>query len=392
MFNYYLFNPIGQKGLALFEENYQETDDLTDAKVALIRSANIHEIAFPENLVAIARAGAGVNNIPLEECTKKGIVVFNTPGANANSVKELVLGGMILASRNVLSSIHWVNASKDEAEIAKLAEKAKKEFNGNELAGKTLGVIGLGAIGVLVANAALALGMKVLGFDPYLSVKSAWNLSQQVEHISNIEDIYIQSDYITLHLPLTDTTEKMIDAKVIQLMKKGVVLLNYARDTLIDEEALRPALETKHIAKYVTDFPNPISIKLPNTIITPHIGATTTESEDNCAVMAVDQLRQYVEHGNIINSVNFPNCTIGPINHYNRLCILHENKPNMIARLTTWLGERNINIINLMNQSKGSYAYSVMDIDGNSIEHFKEDLANADGICRIRIIKGGTHG
>ncbi len=392
MFDYYLFNPIGQKGLTLFEEEYQETKDLSEAKVALIRSANIHNLDFPEKLVAIARAGAGVNNITLDECTKKGIVVFNTPGANANNVKELVLGGMIIASRNVLSSGDWVKASKDEADIAKLAEHAKKAFKGNELAGKTLGVIGLGSIGVLVANAALALGMRVLGYDPFLSVKSAWKLSHEVEHISNIEDIYIQSDYITLHLPLVDATEKMIDARVVQLFKKGVVLLNYARDTLIDEEALRPALESGHIAKYVTDFPNPTSANLPNTIITPHIGATTTESEDNCAKMAVSQLRQYVEHGNIVNSVNFPNCSIGPIGAYTRLCILHENKPNMIGRLTTWLGNRDINIVNFMNQSKDGYAYSIMDIDGNSIEHFKEDLANGDGVCRIRIIKGGAHG
>ena len=311
MFSYTCLNPIANVGLDLFSENYQKTEELKDAQAVLVRSAAMRDLELPEGLEAVARAGAGVNNIPLEKCAEKGIVVFNTPGANANGVKELVIAGMLLASRDITGGIEWVKANKDEADIAKLSEKQKKNFAGCEISGKKLGVIGLGAIGVLVANAATHLGMEVLGYDPYISVNAAWSLSRNVKHISNVEEIYKECDFITIHVPLLDSTKGMINADAIANMKSGVVILNFARDLLVDEEAVIQAVAEGKVKKYVTDFANPVTAGKDGVILTPHLGASTEESEDNCAMMAVREIRDYLENGNIVHSVNFPDCNMG---------------------------------------------------------------------------------
>lgn len=387
MFQYTCLNPIASVGLNLFSENYKKTEELKDAQAVLVRSAAMHDLELPEGLEAVARAGAGVNNIPLEKCAEQGVVVFNTPGANANGVKELVIAGMLLASRDITGGIEWVKANKDEADIAKLAEKQKKNFAGCEISGKKLGVIGLGAIGVLVANAATSLGMEVLGYDPYISVNAAWSLSRNVKHISNVEDIYKECDFITIHVPLLDSTKGMIDADAIAKMKDGVVLMNFARDLLVDEEAVLKAIAEGRVKKYVTDFANPTTAGKDGVILTPHLGASTEESEDNCAMMAVREIRDYLENGNIVHSVNFPDCNMGGCDKAGRVAILHKNKKGMIGKYSTVFGNADINIEDMTNKSKGDYAYTLLDISTPVTDEVVAQLKAIDGVLKVRVVK-----
>ncbi len=383
---YYCLNPIAQIGLDEFDANYEKVDALEAADVALVRSAAMHELEIPENLLAVARAGAGVNNIPLDKMAEEGVVVFNTPGANANGVKELVIAGLMLASRDIVGGVNWVQTVKDDENVAKLVEKGKSKFAGNEIAGKKLGVIGLGAIGVLVANAAHALGMTVYGCDPYISVENAWKLSRGIVHVNTREEIFQECDYITVHVPLLDDTKKMINKDTIAMMKDGAVILNFARDLLVDDEAMEEALASGKIARYVTDFPNAKTAGMAGVIALPHLGASTQESEDNCAKMAVQQLRNYLENGNIINSVNFPMVDAGVCRTTNRVCILHRNIPNMLSQFTTAFAKFNINIENMYNKSRGDYAYSVLDVCGSVTDEIAEQLATIDGVLRVRIL------
>ena len=387
MYKYTCLNPIADVGLNLFVNKYEKTDDINDADAALVRSASLHDMEFGDKLVAIARAGAGVNNIPLDACAEKGIVVFNTPGANANGVKELVLAAMLYASRDLVGGIEWVEANKDDANIAKTAEKEKKNFAGTEISGKKLGVIGLGAIGVLVANAATNLGMEVYGYDPYISVNAAWSLSGTVKHISNIEDIYRECDFITLHVPLLDTTKKMVSADAIAMMKPNAIVLNFARDLLVDEEAMVAALEEGKIKQYVTDFANPTVAGKKGCIVTPHLGASTAESEDNCAIMAVREIRDYLENGNIVHSVNYPDCSMGACTKAGRIAILHKNVKGMISQYTAILGDADINVADMTNKGKGDYAYALIDVDTPVTEDVVEKLKAIDGVLKVRIIK-----
>lgn len=387
MFQYTCLNPIANVGLDLFSNDYKKVDDIKDAQAVLVRSAAMHELELPEGLDAVARAGAGVNNIPLEKCAEQGIVVFNTPGANANGVKEMVISGMLLASRDIVGGIEWIKESKDEADIAKLAEKQKKKYAGCEISGKKLGVIGLGAIGVLVANAATHLGMEVYGYDPYISVNAAWSLSRNVKHISNVEDIYKECDYITIHVPLLESTRGMIGRDAIGLMKEGVVILNFARDLLVDESAVLEALESKKIKKYVTDFPNTTTAGKEGVILTPHLGASTEESEDNCAMMAVREIRDYLENGNIVHSVNFPDCNMGGCDKAGRVAILHKNMKGMIAQYTAVFGNADINIEDMTNKSKGDYAYTLLDVGTPVTAEVVEQLKGIDGVLKVRVVK-----
>ena len=387
MFKYHCLNPIADVGLDLFVKYYEKTEDVNDADAILVRSASMHEMELPENILAVARAGAGVNNIPLDKCAEKGIVVFNTPGANANGVKELVLAAMFYAARDIVGGIEWCVNNKDDANIAKTAEKEKKNFAGTEVAGKKLGVIGLGAIGALVANAATHLGMEVYGYDPYISVNAAWSLSRNVKHITNIEDIYRECDYITLHVPALETTKKMINEKAISMMKPTAVVLNFARDLLVDEEAMVKALEEGKVARYVSDFANPTVVGKKGCIITPHLGASTAESEDNCAIMAVREIRDYMENGNIVHSVNFPDCSMGGCTTAGRVGILHRNVSGMISQYTTILGDAGINIANMTNTSKGEYAYALLDVDSPLTDDVIAKLAATEGVLRVRKIK-----
>ena len=368
MHKYHCLNPIAAVGLDLFSDDYQKVEDLKDAEAVLVRSAALHDLELPEGLAAVARAGAGVNNIPLDKCAEKGIVVFNTPGANANGVKELVfagmlyasrdivggidwcLAGMFLASRDIVGGIKWCQDNAEDENIAKTTEKSKKAFAGWELKGKKLGVIGLGAIGVLVANAATHMGMEVYGYDPYISVSAAWSLSRSVKHISNVEDIYRECDYITIHVPLLDSTRKMIGADAIAMMKPTAIVLNFARDLLVDEEAMVDALAAGKIKKYVSDFPNTTTVGAKGCIVTPHLGASTAESEDNCALMAVREIRDYLENGNIVHSVNFPDCSMGACMTAGRIGILHKNESGMLSHFTTILGNAGINIDGMANK------------------------------------------
>ena len=382
----YCLNNIAKVGTDCFRKGYTLTDSIEDAAGVLVRSADMKETAFPAGLRAIARAGAGVNNIPLDRCAENGIVVFNTPGANANSVKELVLCGMLLASRDVAGGIRWVQDNAGDENIAKTTEKAKKAFAGNELKGKTLGVIGLGAIGVLVANAAVSLGMKVYGFDPYLSVKSAWNLSPLVIHAEKIEEIYAVSDFVTIHVPATPTTKGMVGAEALAQMKEGAVLLNFARDTLVDESALAQALESGKVRKYVTDFPTPASARMKNALVIPHLGASTEEAEDNCAVMAVEELQDYLDNGNIHNSVNYPEINLGVCEAEARVGILHRNIPNMLSQITAFFGSQGLNIENMANKSRGNYAYTLLDISHPMPHDTVERLKEIDGVIRVHRI------
>ena len=360
MYKYHCLNPISQVGLNQLTEEYTPVNEAKEADAILVRSAVMHEMEFSKDLKAVARAGAGVNNIPLERCAEEGIVVFNTPGANANGVKELVLAGMLLASRDIIGGIGWVQENEEDGNIAKDAEKAKKAFAGCELEGKKLGVIGLGAIGVLVANAATHLGMDVYGYDPYVSVDSAWRLSRSIHHAKTVDELYSDCDYITIHVPALDSTKGMIDKHAISLMKDGVVILNFARNILVDEEAMVDALVSGHVKHYVTDFPTPTVTGVKGAIVIPHLGASTEEAEDNCAVMAAKQLKDYLENGNIKNSVNYPDCDMGIRGENTRLLLLHHNVPNMIVQFTTILAKDNMNIADLTNKSKGKYAYTMI--------------------------------
>ena len=387
MFNYTCLNPIAGVGLDLLSDEYNKVDDIKDAQAVLVRSAAMHDMELPKTLEVVARAGAGVNNIPLDKCAEAGIVVFNTPGANANGVKELVFSGMLLAARDVVGGIEWVKGEEGNADVAKLAEKQKKNFAGSEIAGKKLGVIGLGAIGVKVANAATHLGMEVYGYDPYISVNAAWSLSRNVNHVNAVEEIYKNCDYITIHVPLLDSTKKMINAEAIAMMKPTTVVLNFARDLLVDEEAMVAALEEGKIAKYVSDFPNPTTVGKKGCIVTPHIGASTEESEDNCAVMAVKEIRDFLENGNITHSVNYPDCNMGECKSAGRLLLLHRNVKGMISSYTSILGDANINISDMTNKSRGDYACTLLDVDAPVTKEVEEKLQTLDGVLKVRIVK-----
>lgn len=387
MYKYHCLNPISDVGLERLTEEYVPVSTMEKADAVIVRSTVMHNMEFSPKLKAIARAGAGVNNIPLEECAEKGIVVFNTPGANANGVKELVIAGMLLASRDIIGGISWVQENEEDGNIAKDAEKAKKAFAGCELEGKKLGVIGLGAIGVLVANAATNLGMDVYGYDPYVSVDSAWRLSRSIHHAKTVDELYGDCDYITIHVPAIEQTRGMIDKNAIELMKKGVVVLNFARDVLVDEEAMVDALLSGHVKRYVSDFPTPVTAGVKGAIVIPHLGASTEESEDNCAKMAVKQLKDYLENGNIKNSVNYPNCDMGVKGDNTRLLLLHRNVPNMIGQFTRILAKDNMNIADLTNKSKGKYAYTMIDIDSPVPDSVAEELENVKEVLRVRIIK-----
>ncbi|MCM1258875.1 MAG: phosphoglycerate dehydrogenase [Roseburia sp.] len=387
MFHYTCLNPIANVGLDLFSKDYKKVDDLKEAQAVLVRSASMHDLELPDTLEAVARAGAGVNNIPLEKCADQGIVVFNTPGANANGVKEMVFAGMLLASRDIIGGVEWVRKNKDDENIGKTAEKQKKNFAGCEISGKKLGVIGLGAIGVLVANAATHLGMEVYGYDPYISVNAAWSLSHNVKHISNVEDIYKECDYITIHVPLLDATREMINADAIDKMKEGVVLLNFARDLLVDEKAVVEALASGKVKKYVSDFANPTTAGKEGVILTPHLGASTEESEDNCAVMAVREIRDYMENGNIVHSVNYPDCSMGGCDKAGRIGILHKNIKGTIAKFTTVFGNADINIEDMTNKSKGDYAYTLLDVGTPVTDAVVKELQSIDGVIKVRVVK-----
>lgn len=387
MFKYNCLNAISEAGLKSLSSDFVKTDDVNEAEAILVRSAAMHDMEFSDNLLAVARAGAGVNNIPLDKCAEKGIVVFNTPGANANGVKELVIAAMILTSRNLIAANGWVNENKDDENIGKTMEKAKSKFAGREVKGKKLGVIGLGAIGVLVANAASSLGMEVIGCDPFLSVQNALNLSRKVKLVKEREEVFRGCDYITVHVPLLDDTKEMINADTISMMKDGVIILNFARDLLVKEDAVIEGLASGKIAGYATDFP---SVKLANTkgvVAFPHLGASTTESEDNCAVMAAAEITDYLENGNIRNSVNFPACDMGVCSQAGRIAVLHKNVPNIISGLTTVFGQSGINIDKMMNQSRGECAYSIIDIDKAGAKDIADEIATKEGILKVRVIK-----
>lgn len=387
MFQYKCLNPISAVGLDSFTADYAETQDMQEADAILVRSAAMHEMEIPVNVKTVARAGAGVNNIPLDRCSEQGIVVFNTPGANANGVKEMVIAGMLLASRDIVGGIEWIEQQKENENIGKLAEKQKKQFAGCEIKGKRLGVIGLGAIGAMVANTAIYLGMEVYGYDPYISIDTAWKLSREIKHISNVEDIFRECDYITLHVPLLDSTKGMIDKDSIEMMKEGVVLLNFSRDLLVDENALVEALESGKVKKYVTDFANPIVAGAKNTLVTPHLGASTEESEDNCAMMAVKEIRDYLENGNIHNSVNYPNCDMGRCMVKGRVAINHKNVVNMISQFAKVLGDAGMNISDMTNKSKGDYAYTLIDLESSANEEIIKKLETIEGVLKVRVVK-----
>lgn len=387
MYKYHCLNPISDIGMNELTEEYVPAGKLEEADAILVRSASMHEMEFSKELKAIARAGAGVNNIPLERCAEEGIVVFNTPGANANGVKELVIAGLLLASRDIIGGINWVQENEEDGNIAKDAEKAKKAFAGCEIEGKKLGVIGLGAIGVLVANAAANLGMDVYGYDPYVSVDSAWRLSRSIHHAKTVDELYQECDYITIHVPALESTKGMIDRDALGLMKKGVVVLNFARDVLVDEEAMIDALVSGQVKHYVMDFPTPVIAGVKGTIVIPHLGASTAESEDNCAKMAAKELRNYLENGNIKNSVNYPDSDMGLRGDHTRILLLHHNIPNMLGQFTKILAKDNINIADLSNKSKGGYAYTMIDIDTPMPDSVVDELKTVGDVLRVRVLR-----
>ncbi|MEE8886641.1 MAG: phosphoglycerate dehydrogenase [Eubacteriales bacterium] len=387
MFNYFCLNNISRRGLDHFSPYYQETEDINTADAVLVRSAKMHDMELPDQLLAIARAGAGVNNIPLQKCAERGIVVFNTPGANANAVKELVISSLLLSSRDIIGGVKWVEENADDPDIGKSAEKAKKQFAGCEISGKKLGIIGLGAIGQLVANAATHLGMEVYGYDPYISVDAAWNLSRSIHHIQDVTDIYKSCDYITIHVPAMDSTKGMISREAISMMKPGVVVLNYARDVLVDEQAMIEALKAGKVKRYMTDFANPAIVKAPNAVVTPHLGASTEEAEDNCAMMAVKELRDYLENGNISHSVNYPNLNNGKCEDASRITICHKNQADMIRQFARILSDSNINITNMSNKSRDGFAYTMIDLSTEITAATMSKIAAVDGVYRARIIK-----
>ena len=387
MYQVHCLNKISKVGLAHLTDQYECNDNFDAADAVLVRSAAMHDMEMKENLLAIARAGAGVNNIPLEKCAEKGIVVFNTPGANANAVKELVIAGMLLASRDIIGGVEWVKENKTEETIAKMVEKEKSKFAGCELLGKKLGVIGLGAIGAKIANTAVSLGMEVYGYDPYISVEAAWSLSREVQHIKNVEKIYTDCDYITIHVPALDNTKGMINQDTITLMKDGVVVLNFSRDVLVNDAAMAEALKSGKVKRYVTDFPNPASANMEHVIAIPHLGASTEEAEDNCAVMAVNQVMDYLENGNIKNSVNFPACDMGVCSKAGRIALHHRNVPNMLAKFTGACSAENINISDMTNKSMGEYSYTLMDIDSPATEAFVKVISEIPEVLKVRIVK-----
>ncbi len=387
MFKYNCLNPIAKVGLERFTNNYKATDNIAEADGVLVRSASMHEMELPESLLAIARAGAGVNNIPLDKCAEKGIVVFNTPGANANGVKELTIAGLLLASRDVIGGVNWVSSAKDDENIAKTAEKEKKKFAGTEIQDKKLGIIGLGAIGVKVANVAKNLGMEVWGYDPYVSVDAAWNLSRDVKHVLNVDDIYANCDYITIHVPLLDSTKGFISEEAIGKMKDGVIILNFARDLLVDEAAVLKAIKAGKVRKYVSDFPNATTAGQDGCIVIPHLGASTEESEDNCAKMAVKELIEYLENGNVINSVNYPTVDMGPCTENARVAVLSKNIPGTINKFSAVFADLNINISDFTNKSKGEYAYTLMDVEAKVTDELIGKLKEVDGVIRVRVVK-----
>ena len=386
MFQVHYLNPISAKGTGLWTENYQTAENANDADAIMVRSAAMHEMEFSKNLLAVARAGAGVNNIPLDRCAENGIVVFNTPGANANGVVELALCGMLLGCRDVIGGINWVQSIKNDGDVGKKVEKGKSKFAGFELAGKKLGVIGLGAIGGPLANAAIKLGMEVYGCDPFISINAAWHLDSNIIPVKTREEIYAQCDIITVHVPLMDATKKMINAEALSLMKDGVILLNFARDLLVDDDALEEAIKSGKVKRYITDFPNDKTANMEGVVAIPHLGASTEESEDNCAMMAVRQVMDYLENGNIKNSVNFPNCDMGPCTKAARVAILHKNIPNCLSRFTTSMAAENINISDLLNRSKGEYAYTLLDLDSVPSDAAINALAHIAGVLRVRMI------
>ncbi len=381
-----LMNKIAAVGTDVFDKAvYEVSDSVTNADAIMVRSANMHEMEYNEELLAIARAGAGVNNIPTEECAKRGIVVFNTPGANANGVKELAVAALILASRDVAGGIEWVKANASDPDIAKTVEKEKSKFAGCEILGKTLGVVGLGAIGGLVANTAKNLGMKVIGCDPYLTVNAAWSLSSAVIHAQSYDEIYASADYITLHVPSTATTRGMINADTIAKMKDGVRIINLARADLVNSEDMKAALESGKVAAYVTDFPTPDTVNMKNTVSIPHLGASTAESEDNCAVMAAQQLCEFLETGNIKNSVNYPAVSI-PHTGAARICLAHMNIANMLASITGIVSGAGINIENLSNGSKGDFAYTIVEIGVKVPDEIIPKLEAIEGMIKVRVL------
>ena len=386
MYNIHYLNPLSPKGTALWTEDYQTAENAAQADAIMVRSAAMHEMAFSGNLMAIARAGAGVNNIPLQRCAEEGIVVFNTPGANAHSVMELAICGMLLGCRDIVGGIEWVKSIASSGDVAKKVEKGKSKFAGHEIAHKSLGVIGLGAVGGPLANAARKLGMQVYGCDPYISIDAAWHLDSHVVRVKSREEIFESCDIITLHVPLLDDTKHMINAKTLEKMKDGVIVLNFARDLLVDDEAMAQALKTGKVHRYITDFPNPKSANMPGCIAIPHLGASTAESEDNCAKMAVMQVMNYLENGNIINSVNYPNCDMGVCTTASRITILHKNIPNSLSQFTTAMASENINISGLMNKSRGEYAYTMLDLDHAPSAQAVENLNKINGVIRVRVI------
>ena len=387
MYKVHYLNKISAKGTALWDDNYTLTNDAAAADAMMVRSANMHDMVLPENLLAVARAGAGVNNIPLTSCADKGIVVFNTPGANARSVMELALCGMLLASRDIVGGINWVQSVKGSSEIGRLVEKEKSRFAGHEICGKKLGIIGLGAIGGPLANRARKLGMDVYGCDPHISVEAAWHLDRHVQRVKTRDEIYENCDVITLHVPLLEDTKHMINAKSIAKMKDGVIILNFARDLLVDDDAMAEALASGKVSRYVTDFPNEKTANMPGCIAIPHLGASTEESEDNCAMMAVKEIMNYLENGNIVNSVNYPNCDMGVCRAAGRITILHRNIPNSLGRFTAAIAADNVNIDGLMNKSRGEYAYTMLDFDQHPSQSVVDHLKSVEGVLRVRVIK-----
>lgn len=387
MYQIKTYNKISPIGLSQFDSSKYEISDSVESPVgAVVRSAALHEEKFPESLLAIARAGAGVNNIPCDRCAEEGIVVFNTPGANANAVKELVIAGLLLASRKVVPGIEWAKTLKGNgAEVGKMVEKGKGSFVGPEIMGKTLGVVGLGAIGVLVANAAAKLGMKVYGYDPYLSIKSAWSLSSSTIHCADVNELYAKCDYITLHIPCTKDTKGSINKDTFAIMKDGVRILNFARGELVNSGDMLEALASGKVASYVVDFPSDEMLGVENVVAIPHLGASTPESEDNCAYMAANELIDYIENGNIVNSVNMPAVSM-PRSTEARVCVIHKNVPGIISAITTALAEKETNVSNMQNSSKGEVAYTILDIDSIH-EGIEDKLMSVDGIIRVRVIK-----
>ena len=387
MYHVKYLNPISPKGTELWTEDYQAVENANEAEVIMVRSASMHDMELSENLLAVARAGAGVNNIPLNKCAEVGVVVFNTPGANARSVMELALCGMLLGSRDIVGGINWVQSIKDEGDIAKKVEKGKSKFAGHEIYGKKLGIIGLGAIGGPLANRARKLGMDVYGCDPHISVEAAWHLDRHVQRVKTRDEIYANCDIISLHVPLLPDTKHMINAEAISKMKDGVIILNFARDLLVDDDAMEEALKSGKVKCYVTDFPNDRTANMPGVIAIPHLGASTEESEDNCAKMAVEQVMNYLENGNIVNAVNYPNCDMGICTKAGRIAIMHQNIPNTLSKFTTVVANDNVNISDMVNRSKGEYAYTMLDLDTPTSAEVVEDLKKVKGVIRVRVIK-----